>query len=62
MAKQTDNTGDQAFKGGKVSYSEVESPSTSLKEVAKVAGHEDANLHDNPSGNGVPSNKDYYPA
>lgn len=45
------------FEGGKVQYSEVESPTTSMSKVGKVA---DVPM-DNPSGTGVPSNKDYYP-
>ena len=59
MAKN--DTSQQSFSGGKVEYSEVETAKTSMGDVAKVSGNEGANLHDNPSGNGVPSNKDYYP-
>ena len=51
------DTSQQSFSGGKVQYSEVEKPSTSMQKVESVA----AGSQNNPSGTGVPANKDYYP-
>ena len=46
MGKETCSSADQPFPKGKVEYSEVEAPTTSMKEVARVAEMAD---HENVS-------------
>ena len=49
MGKETCSSADQPFPKGKVEYSEVEAPITSMKEVAAVASK---NPPDNPTAEG----------